>query len=212
MTFVVGLTGGIGSGKSSVGRLFERRGIAVIDADAISRALTAPGGGAIDAIRQEFGPEFIDARGALDRDRMRAAAFGDPAVKRRLEAILHPMIRAESDRQARAATSAYLIHMVPLLVESGQARRRCDRILVVDLPEDEQVRRVIARDRLTRDQVLAIMRAQATRDERLAQADDVIDNAGPESALEPQVERLHAAYLGYAHAAAGSSLADRQRP
>lgn len=195
MTFVVGLTGGIGSGKSSVGRLFERRGIVVIDADAISRALTAPGGAAIELIAREFGAEFITAGGALDRDRMRALAFADPQAKRRLEAILHPMIRAESDRQARAALGPYLIHMIPLLVESGQARKRFDRIVVVDLPEAEQLRRVMARDGLAREQVLAIMRAQASRDERLAAADDVIDNTGAEQALEAQVERLHRAYL-----------------
>jgi dephospho-CoA kinase len=201
MGLVVGLTGGIGSGKSTVGRAFERRGIVVIDADAISRALTAPGGAAMPALRAAFGDAIVDPRGALDRARMRALAFGDPAVKQRLEGILHPMIRAENDRQLAAATSAYTILMIPLLVESGQARARCDRILVVDVPESAQMERVAQRDGLPPEQIRAIMHAQATRAERLAAADDVIENSGTESDLEPQVDRLHAEYLRLAAAA-----------
>lgn len=200
MGLVVGLTGGIGSGKSTVGRAFERRGIVVIDADAISRALTAPGGAAMPALRAAFGDAIVDSRGALDRDRMRALAFGDPEAKRRLEGILHPMIRAENDRQLAAATSPYAILMIPLLVESGQARARCDRILVVDVPEAAQLARVAQRDGLPREQILAIMRAQATRAQRLAAADDVIENTGTEADLEPQVDRLHAEYLRLAAA------------
>lgn len=198
--FVVGLTGGIGSGKSSVGALFEAHGVEVIDADAISRALTAPGGGAIAAIRAEFGAQFIDAQGALDRARMRALAFAEPAARRRLEAILHPMIRAETDRRMRAARSPYVILMIPLLIESGAPRSRCHRIAVVDVPEDMQIERVLVRDGLPRPQIDAIMRSQAARSERLAAADDVIDNSGDRKALVGQVLELHRRYLALAAA------------
>ena len=139
----VGLTGGIGSGKSSVARLFAARGVEVIDTDALAHELTAPGGAAMAAIRAAFGAEVIDERGALDRERMRRQVFADPAARKRLEAMLHPMIRAEIERRRAAATSAYVILMIPLLVESGDPRRRCDRVLVVDCPEEEQVRRVM---------------------------------------------------------------------
>jgi dephospho-CoA kinase len=196
--FAVCLTGGIGSGKSSVGRAFESLGVAVLDADALAHELTAPGGAAIDAIRAAFGPEAIDARGALDRDRMRRLVFADPVARERLERILHPMIRAETERRAGTATSRYVILMIPLLVESGDPRRRCDRVLVVDCPEAEQIRRVIARSGLTRAEVEAIMASQATRAARLAAADDVIDNSGPPAAIEPQVARLHERYLALA--------------
>jgi dephospho-CoA kinase len=194
------LTGGIGSGKSSVARLFEARGVAVIDADALAHELTAPGGAAIPAIRAAFGPEVIDERGALDRERMRQHVFGDPAARKRLEGILHPMIRDESERQRAAATSAYVILMIPLLVESGDPRRRCDRVLVVDCPEAEQIRRVMLRSNLGRAEVEAIMATQASRAERLAHADDVIDNGGDPDRLGPQVEALHARYLSLAGA------------
>lgn len=198
MTLIVGLTGGIGSGKSSVGRHFERYGIAIVDADALSRALTAPGGAAMPAIAAAFGAEFVAADGALDRTRMRDLVFSDPTAKRRLEAILHPAVREASDRAVAAATSPYVILMIPLLVESGAPRARCHRLLVVDLPEAMQVERVIARDRLPREQVLAIMASQATRAQRLAVADDVIDNSGTEAALAPQVAALHERYSALA--------------
>jgi dephospho-CoA kinase len=194
------LTGGIGSGKSSVARLFEARGVEVIDADALAHALTAPGGGAIPAIRAAFGPEVIDERGALDRERMRQQVFGDPGARKRLEAILHPIIREESERLRAAAASAYVILMIPLLVESGDPRRRCDRVLVVDCPEEEQVRRVMLRSNLARPEVAAIMATQASRAARLAHADDVIDNGGDPDRLPPQVEVLHARYLALAGA------------
>lgn len=194
------LTGGIGSGKSSVASLFAARGVEVIDADALAHELTAPGGAAVPAIRTTFGAAVIDERGALDRARMRSLAFADPDARQRLEAILHPMIRAESARRQAAATSAYVILMIPLLVESGDPRRRCDRVLVVDCPEEEQIRRVMLRSNLSRADVAAIMAAQASRAARLAHADDVIDNgAGPER-LPPQVETLHRYYLTLAGA------------
>jgi len=194
--YTVGLTGGIGSGKSSVARAFERRGIAVVDADALAHGLTQPGGLAMPAIRAAFGDDFVDAGGAMDRAKMRALVFADPAAKARLEGILHPIIRAETVRLSNAATSPYVILMIPLLIESGVARSRCDRVLVVDCPEEEQVRRVMSRSGLSAEQVRAIMAAQATRAQRLSEADDVLDNGGAPEAIEPQVERLHAHYLG----------------
>lgn len=190
---VVGLTGGIGSGKSRAGRAFEAFGIVVIDADAISRALTTPGGAAIDPIRQTFGDAYIDAHGALDRTKMRALAFSDPAAKHRLEAILHPMVRDESDRQLDAARSPYVVLMIPLLVESGRPRARCERIVVVDCPESVQIERVERRDRLQRAQIEAIVRAQVSRAARLAHADYVLDNSRTEDMLEAQVARVHLA-------------------
>ncbi len=198
MKLIVGLTGGIGSGKSRVGREFEAHGVVVVDADAFSRALTAPGGAAIDAIRAQFGADVIDASGALDRARMRGLVFSDPAAKRTLESILHPMIRTQSDRLVAGAQSHYVILMIPLLVESGAPRKRCHLIAVVDCPEEIQIERVMRRDRLTRAEVESIMKSQASRQRRLDNADDVIDNSGAESALVEQVEGLHRKYSGLA--------------
>ena len=194
----VGLTGGIGSGKSTVARAFETRGVEVVDADALAHRLTAPGGAAIPAIRAAFGAEAIDASGALDRARMRRLAFADPGARKRLEAILHPLIRAETDRLARSARSDYVILMIPLLVESGDPRARCDRVLVVDCPEEEQIRRVTARSGLPRAEVEAIMATQASRADRLAAADDVVDNSGGPVAIGAQVDALHRRYLDLA--------------
>jgi dephospho-CoA kinase len=196
--YTVGLTGGIGSGKSTAGRAFEARGVTVIDADALAHALTQAGGAAMAQIRDAFGPEYVDALGALDRARMRALVFADAAAKARLETILHPAIRAETLRRADAATGAYVMLMIPLLIESGVARSRCDRVLVVDCPEAEQLRRVMARSGLSADAVKAIMATQASRAERLAAADDVIDNGADVAAIEPQVETLHTRYLALA--------------
>ncbi len=192
------LTGGIGSGKSSVAALFAARGVAVIDADALAHELTGPGGAAIPAIRAVFGAAVLDAGGALDRARMRAIAFADPAARATLEGILHPMIRAETERRAASATSPYVILMIPLLVESGDPRRRCSRVLVVDCLEETQVRRVMLRSRLAREEIAAIMATQATRAARLAHADDVVDNGGDPGALPAQVEALHRRYLALA--------------
>jgi dephospho-CoA kinase len=198
--YVVCLTGGIGSGKSSVARLFADLGADVIDADALAHELTAPGGAAIPAIRAAFGVGLVDNRGALDRARMRELVFADPGARKRLEAILHPMIRAETERRRAAATGAYVILMIPLLVEAGDPRGRCDRVLVVDCPEEEQIRRVVLRSSLPRAEVTAIMATQATRAARLAHADDVIDNGGDPDRLPPQVEALHRRYLELAGA------------
>jgi dephospho-CoA kinase len=204
MPYAVGLTGGIGSGKSAAGAEFGKLGVAVIDSDAIAHAMTAPGGAAIEPIRAAFGAAFIGADGAMDRARMREHVFGEPAERARLEAILHPLIRAETSAQARAAVAgaqgpAYVILMIPLLVEAArrdqQWRARFDRIAVVDCSEATQVRRVMARNGFTEEAVRRIMAAQATRAERLAAADDVIDNDGAQAALAPQVARLHQTYL-----------------
>jgi dephospho-CoA kinase len=193
--YTVGLTGGIGSGKSSVARLFAERGVAVIDADAIAHELTAAGGAAIPAIRAAFGPEALKSSGALARERMRGIAFTDPVARERLQEILHPMIRLESERRAAAAEGPYVMLMIPLLVESGAPRANCNRVLVVDCPEQEQIRRVMLRSGLSRDEVQAIIAAQASRAARIASADDVIDNRGQLSELPPQVDVLHHRYL-----------------
>lgn len=192
--FSVGLTGGIGSGKSTVADMFAARGAAVIDTDQIAHQLTAAGGAAMAAIQAEFGPAFLTADGALDRPRMRDFVFGEPGARARLEAVLHPLIRIETERAAREARGAYLMFVVPLLVESSGWHERVTRVLVVDCPEELQERRVMARNGLAAHQVRAMMAAQAARAARLAVADDVISNDGDALALTPQVDRLHAFY------------------
>lgn len=193
--FVVGLTGGIGSGKSTVADLFVQRGVALVDTDAIAHALTAPGGAATPALQKAFGESLLRPDGGLDRVAMRRLVFTDATAKARLEAILHPMIRTESDRQCAAAQSPYVVLAVPLLVESGIYRQRCDRILVVDCDEATQVARVIARSGMSEPEVRAILAAQATREARLAAADDVVDNSGAPETLPAIVEKLHQTYL-----------------
>lgn len=193
--FVVGLTGGIGSGKSAAADLLAARGALLVDTDQIAHQLTAAGGAAMEAIREAFGNGVVGPDGALNRAAMRALAFEDPEARKRLEAILHPMIRAESERLCLAATAPYVVLVVPLLIESGTYRQRVRRLCVVDCPEAVQVARVMQRSGLEERQVRAIMAAQATRAERLAAADDVIDNGGGYEQLAAQVERLHAAWL-----------------
>ncbi len=196
--YTVSLAGGIGSGKSAATDHFAALGASVVDTDRIAHELTAPGGGAIEAIHVAFGDAMIAPDGRLDRAAMRALAFREPDARRRLEAILHPLIRAESTRQCLAASGPYVILAVPLLVESGGYRERCDRICVVDCPEALQVARVRTRSGLVDEQIRAIMAAQASRAQRLAAADDVLDNAGTLASLHAQVDRLHAAYLAAA--------------
>ncbi len=200
MTFIVGLTGGIGSGKSAAAERFAALGAASVDTDVIAHELTAPGGAGIAPIRAAFGDSVITADGALDRAAMRRIAFSDPAARARLEAILHPLIRTESETRCRSAAAdfPYIVLVVPLLVESGGYRERVNRVCVVDCPEDIQIARVMARSGLTRDAAIAIMAAQAGRAERLAAADDVIDNGGSLAALVEQVDRLHAKYCALA--------------
>lgn len=192
--FSIGLTGGIGSGKSTVADMFAERDAAIIDTDQIAHALTAPGGKAMPEIRTAFGDALIAANGALDRTRMRDLVFADGAARHRLEAILHPLIRIECELAAAAAQGLYLIFAVPLLVESGGWRQRVNRILVVDCPESDQIARVMARSGLSEHQVRAIMGSQTSRADRLAAADDTVVNDGNPADLIPQVERLHALY------------------
>jgi len=202
--YVVGLTGGIGSGKSAAADEFARLGATVVDTDVIAREVTAPGGAAIPALRGLFGPEYFDPSGAMDRSRMRAKVFTDPAAKKSLEALLHPMIRTESERQIAAATGPYVVYVVPLLVESGNYRSRVDRVAVVDCPEDVQLERVRRRSQLPEDEVRKIIASQVPRGQRRAAADDLIDNGGTLDALHKRVLELHQAYLGSARAAAAN--------
>jgi dephospho-CoA kinase len=198
MRYAIGLTGGIGSGKSTVADRFAAHGIAIIDADVAAHRLTAPGGEAIDAIRAAFGPRFIRCDGALDRDAMRAYAFGDPDARKRLEAILHPMIRATTERERAEATSPYVVLVVPLLFEAGPRAPTVQRTLVVTCDEHVQIERVMRRSGLAPAEVRAIIAAQIPAAERVARADDVIDNSGSPDLLDLPIERLHRFYLAAA--------------
>ncbi len=192
----IALTGGIGSGKSTLGRMLVEQGAGLIDTDAIARELTAAGGPAIESIRAEFGDAVIGHDGALDRAELRARVFSDPQTRKRLEALLHPMIwqRAESMAKALAATAAYLVFDVPLLAESAARARRFDRVLVVDCPIQLQIARVVQRGSMPRAEVEAIVAAQASREQRLALADDVVFNGASLADLEQRARRLHALY------------------
>lgn len=195
MAFVVGLTGGIGSGKSAAAAEFERLGAAVVDADAIAHELTRAGGAAIEQVRREFGDDYIDGTGAMDRARMRERVFADPSAKARLEALLHPMIRTEAERRIATADAPYVVHVVPLLVESADYRRRVSRVLVVDCTPAVQIDRVRRRSGLAAEEIRRIIDAQLPRQARLSAADDVIDNSGSLDALHKRVRALHARYL-----------------
>lgn len=198
MTFVVGLTGGIGSGKSAAADEFAALGAMVVDTDVIARELTEKGGAAMPSIEKLFGREVVSADGSMDRKKVRERVFADPAAKRKLERLLHPMIREESTRRIAAAAGPYVVHVVPLLVESPDYRKRVDRVLVVDCPEQTQIERVRARSGLSEREVRAILRNQVTRAARVAAADDVIDNGGSREALREQVAALHQKYLQFA--------------
>jgi dephospho-CoA kinase len=192
--YVVGLTGGIGSGKSAAADEFARLGASVVDADAISHELSGPGGAAVPAIKALFGDAAINRAGAMDRAKVRAMVFSDPAKRKALESLLHPMIRDESARRIESATAPYVVHVVPLLVESPGYRARVDRVLVVDAPEDVQVSRVRTRG-IAEPEIRAIIASQAPRAVRLAAADDVVDNSGSLDALRQQVGACHRKYL-----------------
>jgi dephospho-CoA kinase len=174
----IGLTGGIGSGKSTVASMLEALGAALIDTDAIARQLTAAGGAAMEALQRQFGDAILAADGGLDRVAMRELAFGDPSARKRLEAMLHPMIGAEAQRQAAASHAAMRVFDVPLLAESSQWRTRVDRVLVIDCSADTQIERVAARAGWTREQAATVVAAQASRTSRRAIADAVIHNDG----------------------------------
>ena len=196
--FVVGLTGGIGSGKSAAADEFARLGATVVDTDAIAHELTAQGGPAVPQIRALFGESYVTPDGRMDRMEMRRLVFADPGAKKKLEALLHPMIRAESERRIAVAPGPYVIHVVPLLVESPGYRRRVRRVLVVDCREEIQLARVQQRSSLQAQEVRQIIESQAPRAARLAAANDVIDNSGTLDALHKQVAELHRKYLGLA--------------
>ncbi len=198
MAFVVGLTGGIGSGKTTVANLFGSMGAGLVDTDEISHQLTQPGQPAVAAVGRVFGREFIAANGSLDRVRMRNLVFANPSARKELEAILHPLIRAESARQIVESTSVYVMLVVPLLIESGAYREIMARILVVDCEQETQIRRVMDRSALSREEVVSIIASQASRQSRLDVADDVIHNDGDLEALQTQVFALNRRYMDLA--------------
>lgn len=201
MPFCVGLTGGIGSGKSTAAEMFRKLGAAVVDTDAISRELTGARGAAMPAVREQFGPHYVAADGSLDRDRMRRLVFGNSAAREGLEAILHPMIREKARASVAAARAAYVILVVPLLFETGAYLDLTQRVLVVDCSEERQIERATRRSGISVDEVRAILASQLPRAARRARADDVIDNDDGMEALERQVGVLHARYLTLARKA-----------
>ena len=211
MPLVIALTGGIGSGKSSVGTILAELGAVVIDTDEIAHRLTAAGQSGARAIGEHFGAQYLTADGALDRNRMRELVFSDPYAKKKLESLLHPMIRAEvetlmsaeMDDAAKPTHAPYVVIMVPLLIETGAYRNLARRVLVVDCDEHQQVTRVIQRSGLTAEAVRAIMASQVSRAHRLEHADDVVRNDGDLAALRSAVEALHLKYLGLARKPAG---------
>jgi dephospho-CoA kinase len=200
----IGLTGGIASGKSTVERLFAAYGIPIIDSDVIAREVVAPGTPGLAQVRARFGDEVLLADGGLDRRALRRLVFADPAARRDLEAIVHPLIRSAMAERSAAAGGPYQINVIPLLVEGGR-RATLDRVLVVDCPEALQIERVMQRDHITEAEARAILAAQVSRSERLAAADDVIVNDGDAAALQAQVDALHAKYLRLA-------VYDREEP
>lgn len=189
----VGLTGGIASGKSTVADLFARHGVTIVDTDVIARQVVEPGCSALAEISDQFGDQVIDSSGHLDRAAMRKIVFADTAARERLEAILHPRIRAETRRQLLAAEGDYVIVVVPLLVESP-LRDDVDRVLVVDCSEDTQLRRLLARDAESEQQARRMLAAQASREQRLAAADDIIRNDDDLAFTQSQVDALHTFY------------------
>jgi len=195
----VALTGGIASGKTTVANLFAAHGVPLVDTDLIAREVVEPGQPALAAVVATFGADVLDQEGRLDRRRLREIIFGDAAARGRLEAILHPAIRAEMERQSAAAADAgpYQLLVIPLLAEGGR-RNHVDRVLVVDTPESVQVARLMARDAVTREQAEASLRAQAARTARLGIADDVVNNTGRIEDLRDQVDALHLQYVNFA--------------
>ncbi|MEG6217366.1 dephospho-CoA kinase [Enterobacter quasihormaechei] len=197
MGYIVALTGGIGSGKSTVAQAFARLGITIIDADIIARQVVEPNTPALNAIEAHFGRSVIQADGTLNRRQLRERIFSDPAEKAWLNALLHPIIHQETQRQIAAARSPYVLWVVPLLVEN-QLQNKADRTLVIDVSRETQIQRTMARDHVSREHAEQILAAQATREARLAVADDVIDNNGAPDAIASDVARLHAQYLTFA--------------
>lgn len=206
MPLVVGLTGGIGSGKSAAAAMFGELGAGIVDTDAIAHELTGPLGAAMQAIRDDFGADYVAPNGALDRARMRGRVFADPAAKRQLEGILHPLIRAEVLARVRSAAAPYLIVVIPLLFETGGYPGLIQRVAVVDCAEETQIARTMARGGLTRSEVEAILRTQASRATRRAGAHDLLDNGGSLDSLRAQVAALHRLYLDLARRQSSKSI------
>jgi dephospho-CoA kinase len=192
----IGLTGGIGCGKTTVADRFRRKGIAVLDADEIARSLAEPGQVGWEGIVKRFGPHLLDPNGNIDRGALREIVFNSPAEKKALEEILHPLVYQRIDAEVSRLQGSYCIVCVPLLVETGQTNR-FDRILVIDCPVEFQYERVKARDRLDRGQIARIIDCQSSREERLSVADDVIINDADLASLDNQVEKLHNFYLAF---------------
>lgn len=201
MTYTVALTGGIGSGKSTVADAFSRLGVNVIDADIIARQVVEPGTPGLNAIAQRFGPQILNKDGTLNRRALREHIFAHAEDKNWLNALLHPQIQQETRRQMQLATSSYILWVVPLLVEN-RLSAKADRVLVVDVPKETQIARTMLRDRVSRQHAEHILAAQATREQRLAVADDVIENMGSPDAIASAVARLHAKYQQLATQAA----------
>jgi dephospho-CoA kinase len=191
----IGLTGGIASGKSIVTQRFAELGVPVIDADVVARRVVEPGQVGLEQVVRRFGPAVLDANGKLDRRALREMIFSDRASRQALDAILHPLIRAAMEQEAADAKGPYLVMAIPLLVESGRARERVNRVLVVDVDEAQQLKRVQARDSSSAEQARAILASQANREARLAAADDVLENSGSVADLRQAVDVLHEKYL-----------------
>jgi len=191
----IGLTGGIASGKSTVTQRFAELGVPVIDADVAARSVVERGKPGLEQVVRRFGPGVLDASGNLDRLALRALIFSDRASRQALDAILHPLIRADMEQQAAAAQGPYLVMAIPLLIEGGRPRDRIDRVLVVDVDEALQLKRVQARDGSSLTEARAILASQAGREARLAAADDVLRNSGSVADLRQAVDRLHEKYL-----------------
>jgi dephospho-CoA kinase len=208
MKLIVGLTGGIGSGKTTVSDALQAHGASVVDTDRIAHAMTAPGGAAMDRIRETFGPRSMAADGSMDRAWMRETVFADPTSKQQLEAILHPLIREASNQQVREATGVYVVLVVPLLIESGRWNERVHRVLVVDCPVATQVIRVQRRSQLPESQIRSIIAQQASREQRLAAASDVLFNDGSQAGLLAAAHALHIQYVA-TRAAANLDLAEK---
>ena len=191
---IIGLTGGIGCGKTAVTERFAELGVPVIDADRVAREVVEPGQPALEKVRLRFGDELLRSDGSLKRDRLRELIFSDEQARLDLEAILHPLIRRRMRDRLKILKADYAILAIPLLLETGQGET-VNRILVVDCPEEEQIQRVCSRDGISRERVRKILSAQSSRTERLAAADDVIDNSGTLTELTPQIQALHQSYL-----------------
>lgn len=198
--YIVALTGGIGSGKSTVANAFAALGVPLVDADVIAREVVQPESPALHAIVQRFGPAMLSADGSLDRAALRARIFSDPAEKAWLNSLLHPLIQRQTEQQLRSARTPYVLWVVPLLIENN-LQQRANRVLVVDVDRERQIARTLSRDGVSRAQVENILASQVSRQQRLACADDIIDNSGRPEEITDRVATLHQRYLALAASA-----------